>query len=372
VAATEDRRIARWQAAVAPLLPTLVPALVATPAVAVDLPENKAEAIYHVYSGGGVRADGPAVFVRKSLADKISVSGQVYVDAVSNASIDVVTTASPFKEKRTAVDLGVDVLARDAVVKFGLATSTEPDYKVRGLSVDVAQEVYGGMTTLSLGFGRSADEVGRKDIGFFDTVKHWQYRAGVTQILSTQWLASLNAEMQSDSGYLGSPYRAALVFGAAVPERNPRTRTSRALRLSSVYDLGQGRSVSGGWRYFWDNWDIKAHTLDAGLARRVGTDWLVDASVRHHRQSAALFYSDNATTETTYVSRNRQLSTFNSTSLGLKATWAARRVPGAYEMKLHGGYEFIRFAYQDFTDLRTGKPYAHNAHILQVYASATF
>ena len=376
MAATEDKRVARWQAAVAPLLPGLLPgllpALAATPAVAVDLPENKAEAIYHVYDGGGVRATGPAVFVRKSLADRVSVSGQYYVDAVSNASIDVVTTASPFKEKRTAVDLGVDVLAKDAVVKFGFATSTEPDYKVRGLSVDVAQEVYGGMTTLSLGFGRSADEVGRKDIGFFDQVTHWQYRAGVTQILSTRWLASLNAEMQSDSGFLGSPYRVARVFGAAVPERNPRTRTTRALRLSSVYDLGEGRSVNGGYRYFWDNWQVKSHTFDAGLSRRIGKNWLVDASARHYRQQAALFYSDDATTETTYVTRNRQLSTFHTTSLGLKATWDARSVPGSYATRLHAGYEFIRFAYQDFTDLRTGKPYAHNAHILQVYASATF
>ena len=66
-------------------------------AKAIELPENRAEALYHVYKGGGVTADGPALLVRKSLADKVSLSGSYYVDAVSNASIDVVTTASPFK-----------------------------------------------------------------------------------------------------------------------------------------------------------------------------------------------------------------------------------------------------------------------------------
>ncbi len=70
----------------------------------------------HVYNGGGVTATGPALLVRKSLADKVSLSGSYYVDSVSNASIDVVTTASPFKEKRTAYGLGVDYAARDSLI----------------------------------------------------------------------------------------------------------------------------------------------------------------------------------------------------------------------------------------------------------------
>ena len=69
---------------------------------AADLPENKAEALIHSYSGGGVDAYGPAFLVRKSIFDKVSLTGTYYVDAVSNASIDVVTTASPYKETRSA------------------------------------------------------------------------------------------------------------------------------------------------------------------------------------------------------------------------------------------------------------------------------
>ena len=38
---------------------------------AADLPENKAEALIHSYSGGGVNAYGPAFLVRKSILDKI-------------------------------------------------------------------------------------------------------------------------------------------------------------------------------------------------------------------------------------------------------------------------------------------------------------
>ena len=84
-------------------------------AKAVDLPANQAEAMIHMYDGGGVQATGPALLVRKSFMDRFSLSAQYYVDSVSNASIDVVTTASPFKEKRTAYDFGLDYVVRDTV-----------------------------------------------------------------------------------------------------------------------------------------------------------------------------------------------------------------------------------------------------------------
>ena len=72
------------------------------------------------------------------------------------------------------------------------------------------------------------------------------------------------------------------------------------------------------------------------------------------------------------VSRNRQLSTFDSIGLGAKLAYTLRKVPGRYEVKLNGGYEFVRFKYSDFTDIRTGSAYGFNANVLQLYVSATF
>jgi len=342
-------------------------------AKAIELPENRAEALYHLYKGGGVTADGPALLVRKSLADKVSLSGSYYVDAVSNASIDVVTTASPFKEKRTSYDLGVDYAYRDALMSLGVYRSKEPDYEADSFSIDVAQEVYGNMTTIALGYTRGVDKVLKAgEPTFADTAKHWQYRLGVTQVLTPRMLASANLEVVSDDGYLGNPYRTARVFGATVPERHPRTRTSRALKFRLIGDLGDRNAARAEYRYFWDTWDIKAHTLEAGYSRYVGTDWLADGFARFYSQSQALFYSDNATSETLYVSRNRQLSDFRSFALGGKLSYTARRVPGQYELKIVGSFERIRFNYSNFTDVRNGKPYDFDANLLQLYVTATF
>jgi len=383
VAATSIRRWLAWSAPLRRTLRSpdslrrvagLLGGLMAVGAAqAVDLPEDRAEGMIHVYKGGGVTASGPALLVRKNIADKVSVSAGYYLDAVSNASIDVVTTASPYRENRNAFDLGADYVYRDSMMSLSLSHSKEPDYTANAVGLDVSQEVFGGMTTVSMGFTRGSDTVLKHgEPAFIDSVTHWQYRFGLTQVLTAKWLASANFEAISDDGFLGSPYRAARMFGAFLPERNPRTRSSRAIKLRAIGDMGARSSVRGEYRYFWDNWAIKAHTLEGGYSRYFGDLWLADAYLRYYSQTHALFYSDNATSETLYVSRNRQLSTFNSFGLGAKLSYTWKKVPGKYEVKANGAYELVQYKYKDFTDVRTGSPYSFNANVLQLYVSATF
>lgn len=343
-------------------------------AAAADLPEDRADAVYHSYTGGGVTANGPALLLRKSIDDAFSVSGTYYVDSVSNASIDVVTTASRYHETRIERGAGLDYVYRDALISLAASNSKEPDYTANSASLDVAQDVFGGMTTINLGYSRGWDTVGKHGYPAFSAAaNHWQYRAGVTQILSPRWLASVNLETVSDEGYLGSPYRAARVFGAAVPETDPSTRSSRALAVRAVGSIDAASSVRAEYRYFWDTWDIRANTVEVGYSRYVEQQrWLLDGYLRYYKQSHASFYSNDFTTELTYMSRNRQLSTFDDLGLGAKATYSALRVPARYEIKLNAALERLRFQYSDFTDIRTGKNYSFDATVLELYVSATF
>jgi hypothetical protein len=377
VAAT--KRGTKRQAAVA----GVVGVLGAGSAHAVNLPDDTAEAMYHLYDGGGTVAQGPAILVRKSMADRVSLSGEVFVDMVSNASIDVVTTASPYKETRNEFTAGLDYVVRDTLMHVSASTSHEPDYLANTWGVDVTQDVFGGMTTVALGFTLGDDKVGEHGVsGYFASARHWQYRLGATQILTPRWVASANLEAVDDDGYLGSPYRVARVFGATVPERMPTTRESRALKLGIVGDItpsaAEGAaaparsSVHAEYRYFWDTWDVRAHTFEAGYSRYFGQKWVADGFFRFYKQDGASFYSDDAQTVTTYVTRNRQLSTFHDLGFGADATYTWKDVPGQYNVKFKGSYEFMNFHYNDFTDIRSGKLYSFDAHVLELVMSATF
>lgn len=338
-----------------------------------DLPEDMAELMYHSYIGGGVVADGPAMLVRKSLGDSVSLSAQYYVDAVSNASIDVVTTASPYHEVRNEVGLGLDYLYRDALVSLAASRSVEPDYVANSASIDVAQDLFGGMTTVNLGYSHGWDTVGKhNDPSFSQPADHWQYRLGATQVLTPRWLMSLNLEAIADNGYLGSPYRVARVFGAAVPEVDPSTRNSRAATLRVVGSVGEKGAVRAVYRYFWDTWDIRAHDLELGYSQYAASKWLLDGYVRTYAQSHALFYSNDFSSVMEYMSRNRQLSTFDDLGLGFKATYTALRVPARYEIKLNGSVEWLRFHYDDFTDIRTQQLYSFNATLIELSVTGTF
>src|SRR3954453_9386073 len=102
--------------------------LAALPGRAAVLPDDRADVMYHRYDGGGVTIDGPSLLVRKKFAEKYSVAANYYVDMVSSASIDVMPTASPYKEERTQGNIGFDMLQGKTQYSASYTLSDENDY----------------------------------------------------------------------------------------------------------------------------------------------------------------------------------------------------------------------------------------------------
>jgi len=63
-------------------------ALVGTGAHAGVLPDDRADLLYHSYSGGGVSINGFSLMGRKKIGEHVSVLGNLYTDSISGASID--------------------------------------------------------------------------------------------------------------------------------------------------------------------------------------------------------------------------------------------------------------------------------------------
>ena len=114
----------KWHSIAASLL---ILTLAGTAAAGV-LPEDRTDILYHLYDGGGVTIDGPSLLMRKQVGKNVSVVGNYYVDMVSSASIDVVTTASPYTEERTQYSVGMDYLHRNTTMSLGYTSSSESDF----------------------------------------------------------------------------------------------------------------------------------------------------------------------------------------------------------------------------------------------------
>ena len=127
------------------------------------LAEDRADVLYHRYDGGGVTIHGPSVLVRKKLAEKYAISANYYMDMVTSASIDVeVSGASEYKESRDQYSLGLEYLRGKTTYNLGYTNSKENDYQAETTSFGIAQDLFGDLTTITMGFSRGKDVVRRR------------------------------------------------------------------------------------------------------------------------------------------------------------------------------------------------------------------
>ena len=373
--------------------------LAATTAVAGVLPEDRADVLYHRYEGGGVTIHGPSVLVRKKFLDKFSVSANYYVDMVSSASIDVVSTASPYTERRTQYSLGLDYLRGKSTYSVGYINSAESDYKAKTVYLGVSQDMFGDLTTVSFGFRRGQNDVLRNintpqgkinDPAFARAADTRAFSIGVTQVLTRRLLGTVNYELITDEGFLNSPYRSDRFADATAPngfryesEAYPNTHTSHAMAVRLKYSLPWWRAaIDGQYRYFTDTWDIKAHTLQLGYTHPLGRSWMLDGSVRYYKQDAASFYSDlfARSNAQNFRSRDKELATYDAITVGAGVTWEfhVRRAPWLEKATLNARLDHMMVNYDNFRDITKGpraglEPlYKLNSNILELYVSAWF
>ncbi len=364
--------------------------VLAAPGVVVAgvLPEDRSDALYHQYVGGGVEIDGPSVLVRKQVGKSLSFVGNYYVDYVSSASVDVVTTASPYSEERKQWSLGMDYLRGNTTMSFNYVSSVESDFDAKTYSFAVSQDMFGDLTTLTLSYAYGDDIVGRSDDPSFqqDNTRQ-QYGVGLTQILTRNLIASLNVETITDEGFLNNPYRSVRYADPNVaigysfePELYPRTRTSNAVGVRARYYLPYRAAIEGEYRFFTDTWDIVGNTASLMYVHPWGK-YTFSIKGRYHDQNGAHFYRDlfPRAQATNFRGRDKELSPLTSSTLQLKASYQFIDINKGWSIFKKGSItasvDLLSVDYHDFSDLTAGadvgdEPLYHlDANIFQIYIS---
>jgi hypothetical protein len=351
------------------------------------LPQERSDAMYHSYQGGGMSIDGPSILLRKNIGSNVSVTANYYVDTISGASIDVLATASQYEEERTEQSVGVDYLHNKTLMNLSYTTSSENDFEAKSVSFGLSQDFFGDLTTLSLGYARGNDEVGKRgDDTFLEEAERQNYRLGLTQVITKNMILGLSFENIADQGYLNNPYRAVrfLDEGSAKGYRfetevYPNTRTSNAAAITANYYLPYRASIYAEAKVFSDTWGIDANTYKIGYIHTFGDEWIVELRSRFYQQDKADFYQDlyQRSEEFNFRARDKEMSTFSNIALGLSVSYEFRFSAANWLKKssINLDFDHVKFNYDDFRNVLADAPvgdepfYQFSANITRLYVS---
>jgi hypothetical protein len=363
------------------------------------LPDERADVAWRIYDGGGLKVQGPSTLVRVNVSDQVSLTAGYLVDNVTGASIDmVVLGASPLHEVRKQKNFGVDYLYGKTTYSVGVESSIENDYDDSTASFAIAQDMFGDLTTVTLSASRGWDIVTRvidakrdKDPNFRKRSDRKTWGLGISQILTRNLIAGFDYEAITEQGYLQNPYRAIRYLAApgstlylTAPEVYPGTRTSNAMAVRLKYYLPWRASLTGKYRYFYDTWDIRAHTVELDYTQPLLHDSVItDVTYRYYRQNHASFYSDlfAFANQQNYMGRDRELAAQNNNTVGLAFSYDFVKSKHWFVKKASASihYDYIMYRYLDFRDASQRQYpagleplYHYNASVIQTFVSAWF
>ena len=349
------------------------------------LPEDRADVLFHSYSGGGIDIDGPAVLVRKQVGEVTSLTGKYYVDSISSASIDVVTSgASRYSEERVEKAVGADFLNEETTISIGVSNSQENDYSADTAYFTFSEDLFGDLLTINLGYSRGWDTVGKTgDPSFEREVDRQNYRLGLSQIVNKSIVAALDFETITDEGFLNNPYRFVRFCNATDDcsiyrtglEVYPNTRTSHSVSVRGKYYLDYRASLTAKYKFFQDTWGIRAHTIETGYTHPYQDKWIFDFKIRFYTQQRADFFSDLFAREAAqnYMARDKELSSLSNYGATAGAAYEFGKSGWGFidKASVNAAFSYVKFDYADFRDLRV-EDVAPGSEPLYYFAASIF
>jgi hypothetical protein len=273
------------------------------------------------------------------------------VDIVSQASPDLVSTASPRgSDTRHAVTLNGGYKPGAFGVEGGGNFSSESDYVARGGNIALRGDILEKRVSPRVGYALQYDTIGRGGTPysvFSRELTAHEVSAGAGFVLSKTTVIIGGATAAFERGDQSKPYRLIPMFadgvevprGASADEVNAkrlpvrpyeqlpldRNRYSIGARLTHRLPIASLRIDE---RLYDDSWDIKATSTDARLLFDIGSHLTAGPHARFHAQTGAKFHQRVYHAEVTpavlvpiYRTTDRELSPLVSMTGGAAAWW---------------------------------------------------
>lgn len=286
---------------------------------------------------GLIRITEPVLWGRARVGESWEAQGSIALDMVSGASYEGISNASgrpvqtissaSVKDRRHLADAKLTHRRGDWSLSISRSFSEEWDYRSHAYGLEARRDLNERNTTLAVGYGQSADRIGSFDDTTLDARRDTrEYLLGITQVLSRTAVVQSTLTVSRGEGWYHDPYKFTRTFHpdappAFVPDRRPASRDSVSwfTRYRRHVPAANG-TFQAEYRYFRDDWDVRAHTVEVAWQRSLGESWAVRPALRYHTQAAARFYLPVVPRPTPpEVSSDPRLAAFGGLSPSLRA-----------------------------------------------------
>jgi len=266
---------------------------------------HRASSRVHVYSDARITAISPAVR-DEATHGRTVVTTSYAADVVSGATqvvtVDAISRATPFADRRHQLGLGVTrSLTPERAVSAAYGYSVERDHETHAPSLGYSQELFDRAVRATARYQLVFEDVGRSDDPLYSQrTRSHRLDLGWSQILGKSLVLAVLATATASTcdavlGCFANPYRyvgvARGVDLIALSERHPDARATFAGGARLSWALSRAHALHGGYRLAQDSWAVTAHTADAALVSELfGSHLLVRAETRATFQDAASFY----------------------------------------------------------------------------------
>ena len=281
-----------------------------------------------------------------------NIGGSFLLDVVTAASPDIVSEASPaFRDRRWSGSLNGGYKKGKVGVQANANTSIENDYDSFSGGVALTADLRDKLLTPRLSYNYDHDIIGRTGTPFsifhHDLDVH-QVDAGLTMVLSSTTLLSLDVTVQMERGDQSKPYRYIPMFAPDIASRVPAGATidlvnqyrlpmrpleqlptsldrfALGIRLAKRFS-SRNATLRLDQRLYYDDWGIASTTTDGRWVQDVGKYFRFWPHLRLNAQTSASFYqlaysallnADGSITVPLYRSDDRELGPLVTVTAG--------------------------------------------------------
>jgi len=228
--------------------------------------------------------------------DDMSGSSPWFIRPDANGDPLVVMSGATIDDTRYDYTVGAQYFGEKYTVSPNIGYSTEKDYTSVYGGVQVEYEFPNKSTSISGGVSVSFDEIDpTQEAGVVrvnnEDKENYSLFGTINQVINKHTIIQSTLGVSIFDGYLSDPYKQVFLPTGNLPDSRPddRIQYTWSTRLRRYSEL-LSAALHVDYRFYYDDWNVRSHTLDLGLNKVTESGWAFDSSIRYYSQTQADFY----------------------------------------------------------------------------------